>query len=113
MTEENTTIDVEEIKKLATEEGNKASDKTDANDKPGVMSPLLKKITGIPEIDDLVEGVRDDDYRSINYYNDRIPYLYLQYDYKQEIMSYMLNLYATGKGISINDIPRKKIKWDV
>ncbi len=53
MTDENTTIDVEEIKKLATEE-NKNSEETEA--KPGTMGAFLKNITGIPEVDDLAEG---------------------------------------------------------
>ncbi len=53
MTDENTTIDVEEIKKLATEE-NKNSEEAEA--KPGTMGAFLKDITGIPEVDDLEEG---------------------------------------------------------
>ncbi len=53
MTDENTTIDVEEIKKLATEE-NKNSEEAEA--KPGTMGAFLKDITGIPEVDDLAEG---------------------------------------------------------
>ncbi len=49
MTEENTTIDIEEIKKIVKE-------KNETETESSVMGKLLKEITGIPEVDDLAEG---------------------------------------------------------
>lgn len=52
MTEDNTTVDVEEIKKLAAEK----NDKDEPESKPGTMGALIKEVSGIPEVDDLAEG---------------------------------------------------------
>ncbi len=51
---EDTTIDVEEIKKIASEK----SDKEQKEDEEAltVMGKLVRQISGIPELDDLVEG---------------------------------------------------------
>lgn len=51
MTEENTTIDVEEIKKLASKKDNKTSEED-----LSVMGTLVRQISGLPELGDLVEG---------------------------------------------------------
>jgi small subunit ribosomal protein S1 len=51
MTEENTTIDVEEIKKLALKKDSKAVEEDQS-----VMGTLVRQISGLPELGDLVEG---------------------------------------------------------
>ena len=48
MTEENTTVDVEEIKKLASDRANEEN--------LSLMGSLVKQISDIPEVGDLVEG---------------------------------------------------------
>ncbi len=55
MTEENTTIDVEEIKKLASKKDVESSEKNDEDDS-SVMGNLMKQISGLVEAGDLVEG---------------------------------------------------------
>ncbi len=53
MTEDNATINVEEVKKLTTEEDEKTKD---TETKLGTMEAFIKEISGIPEIDELAEG---------------------------------------------------------
>jgi len=58
MTEENTTIDVEEIKKLAldSKDAESTESKKAGEEDLSIMGALVRQISGLPELGDLVEG---------------------------------------------------------
>ena len=57
MTEENTTIDIEEIKKLASKKDTKHPEGEKVSEEDlSVMGTLVRQISGLPELGDLVEG---------------------------------------------------------